>query len=165
MADPRLVVFFHISSFFVVDHCWILIVKYYEMSIRRTKFVHLKNKWILSKRHILIPVVKKVVSEAKFTEEFPNHPKSGHCTLHTKPDCPTENSAVGRPRNDTHKNNWNYRTQVGRGCRSLVPILVYLCDCCRVNNGFYMFVQFWTQEHTFHSYAHIRTCKLTLLAI
>jgi hypothetical protein len=39
-----------------------------------------------------------------------------------------------------------------------------MCDCCGANDGFYVFVQFCTHEHTFNSYPHIYTCKLTFLS-
>jgi hypothetical protein len=94
------------SGFFIhqvyVGHCWIVIVKYYEMSIRRNKIVLLKNKWILSKRHISCSCCKKSSRKPNLQNSFrpTQNPDTVHCIQ--KPDCPTESWITGNPRNDTH---------------------------------------------------------------
>jgi hypothetical protein len=147
------------------------------MGVHRIEICLLKNKLILSKDRSPIPVANNFLG-GKIYGTFSDPPKTGHFessrllrpdTVHCiqKPDSPAENRTVDSPRNSTNRNRCNNGKQVGRWCRSLVPILAQLCDCCQADGGFCVYAQFWIQEHIFHSYTylHIRTWKLIFLEI
>jgi hypothetical protein len=54
--------------------------------------------------------------------------------------------------------------KVGGSFAPCCQFVVQLCNCCQVNDSFYVFVQYCIYKHKFYPQPHISTCKLKFVS-